>query len=75
MFGWFREKGVDPVCLMRVNPKKAAASSMYNGKSYCFCDKICKEAFDTEPEQFLENNLIVYPRRGEATLPDVKREM
>lgn len=54
MFGWFRKKAVDPVCLMQVDPKKAAASSMYKGKTYYFCAKTCKEAFDNEPEQFLE---------------------
>ncbi len=54
MFGWFRKKTVDPVCLMQVDQKKAAASSEYKGETYYFCAIGCKEAFDDEPEQFLE---------------------
>ncbi|MFQ6115324.1 MAG: YHS domain-containing protein [bacterium] len=38
---------------MQVDPKKAAASSTYQGKTVYFCAKGCKEAFDKEPEKFL----------------------
>lgn len=55
MFGWFRKKGVDPACGMQVDPKKAAASSEYKGKTHYFCGKGCKDAFDKEPEKFLKN--------------------
>ncbi|MFQ6112799.1 MAG: YHS domain-containing protein [bacterium] len=38
---------------MQVDPKKAAASSTYKGKTYYFCAKGCQEVFDKEPEKFL----------------------
>lgn len=53
MFGLFGKKAVDPVCGMKVNPKKAAATSEYKGETYYFCAVGCKEAFDKEPEKFL----------------------
>jgi YHS domain-containing protein len=42
----------DPVCNMSVDEKKAAATSVYKGKTYYFCAKVCKEKFDKEPEKF-----------------------
>lgn len=43
----------DPVCNMNVYEKKAAAISVYKGKTYYFCAKVCKEKFDKEPEKYL----------------------
>jgi len=43
----------DPVCNMNVDEKKAAATSIYKGKTYYFCAKVCKEKFDKEPEKFI----------------------
>jgi len=36
MFGWFRKKTVVPVCGMQMDPKKAAATSEYKGKTRCW---------------------------------------
>ncbi|MFQ5769994.1 MAG: YHS domain-containing protein [bacterium] len=55
MFGWFKKKAIDPVCGMQVDVKKAEASSEYEGKTYYFCAKGCREAFDKDPEKFLIN--------------------
>lgn len=44
----------DPVCGMQVDPAKAAGSSEYNGKTYYFCAKRCKERFDANPSQFVK---------------------
>ena len=33
----------DPVCNMQVDEQKAAAMSTYNGQTYYFCAKVCKE--------------------------------
>ncbi|MEK7849114.1 MAG: YHS domain-containing protein [Chloroflexota bacterium] len=43
----------DPVCGMKVDPKKAAASYEYKGQTYYFCAPGCKRAFEKEPERYL----------------------
>jgi len=43
----------DPVCGMDVDEKKAVAMSEYKGKTYYFCAKGCKIAFDKNPERYL----------------------
>jgi len=43
----------DPVCNMEVDEKRAAATSIYKGKTYYFCAKGCKERFDKDPEKFI----------------------
>ncbi len=43
----------DPVCGMEVDEKRAAATSTYKEKTYYFCAKGCKIAFDKEPEKYL----------------------
>ena len=42
----------DVVCGMDVDPAKAAATSEYNGKTYYFCAKACKNKFDAEPQKY-----------------------
>ncbi|MGH9435796.1 MAG: YHS domain-containing protein [Terriglobia bacterium] len=46
----------DPVCGMMVDPKKAAGTSEYHGKTYYFCAQSCKLKFDKNPEQYAGNN-------------------
>lgn len=45
---------VDPVCGMKIDPAKAAATSVYNGKTYYFCDKAEKEKFDADPAKYVK---------------------
>jgi len=40
----------DPVCGMTVDPTKAAGKSEFDGKTYYFCSKSCKEKFDRSSE-------------------------
>lgn len=54
-------KVTDPVCGMSIDPKSAAGSSQYEGKSYYFCSKACKTKFDGNPRQFAESS---GPARG-----------
>ena len=42
----------DVVCGMQVDPPKAAGTSEYKGKTYCFCSKGCKTKFDANPAQY-----------------------
>jgi len=48
----------DPVCLMDVNPRKAAAVSDHLGHAYYFCSQSCQSQFDKQPE--------IYTRKGEG---------
>ncbi|MEK6987993.1 MAG: YHS domain-containing protein [Candidatus Thermoplasmatota archaeon] len=42
----------DPICGMMVDPKRAAGSSVYRGKSHYFCSPGCKSTFDKNPAKF-----------------------
>jgi len=44
----------DPVCGMEVDERKAAAKSEHKGKTYYFCALGCKQAFDDNPQKYLE---------------------
>ena len=43
---------MDPICGMTVDPKRAAGSSAYQGKTYYFCSSGCKRSFDKEPQKY-----------------------
>jgi YHS domain-containing protein len=47
-------KVLDPVCGMRFEVDEAAGQSDYEGTTYYFCGLGCKEAFDEDPERYLE---------------------
>jgi YHS domain-containing protein len=42
---------LDPICGMRIEPKKAAATRMHDGMTYCFCSPGCVSRFDADPEK------------------------
>lgn len=44
---------VDPVCQMTVEPARAAAQSVHEGRTYYFCAVGCKQKFDREPGKYL----------------------
>ena len=44
---------LDPVCKMKVDEARPAATSEYKGKKYYFCAAACKHAFDRNPEKYL----------------------
>ena len=45
---------IDPVCGMKVDPKKAAASQTFQGETYYFCGKGCAAKFHADPEKYLQ---------------------
>jgi YHS domain-containing protein len=47
------EKSVDPVCGMTVTKESAAGSATYQGKTYYFCNKVCKDNFTKDPQKYL----------------------
>ncbi len=46
----------DPVCGMDVDPKQAAGSEEYKGKTYHFCSTVCKDKFRAEPEKYAKDS-------------------
>jgi len=47
------EKLIDPVCGMTVTKERAAGSATYQGKTYYFCNKVCKDNFTKDPQKYL----------------------
>ena len=43
-----------PVCGMKVDEKNAAAQTTYEGKTYYFCSKECKDTFTANPQKYGE---------------------
>jgi YHS domain-containing protein len=41
---------------MKLNEQETADTSVYEGKTYYFCSRDCKEAFDEEPELYLSGD-------------------
>ena len=46
----------DPVCGMEVSRLTAIEELGYKGKTYYFCAKVCREAFETEPEKYIRHH-------------------
>jgi len=47
------EKLVDPVCGMTVTKETAAATYVYKGQTYYFCNKVCKDNFAKDPQKYI----------------------
>ena len=45
---------LDPICLMEVDEKSARFKTVYNGRTFFFCDKGCKQKFEEEPEKYID---------------------
>lgn len=48
----------DPVCHMKVDEKKAAATYQHKGVTYYFCAAGCQRAFEKDPEKYLKPDAI-----------------
>src|ERR1043166_4156676 len=48
-----KDRTIDPVCGMTVDPQKAAGSFVYKDQTYFFCSLGCRERFSADPERFL----------------------
>ena len=62
------EAAKDLVCGMHLNTGKATYTSAYGGKHYHFCSNQCKQAFDKEPESYL--NQAAGGKRPDPTSED-----
>jgi len=45
-------KAIDPVCGMKVDPARAAASREHDGQTFYFCSPGCAAAFDADPHRY-----------------------
>ncbi|MDH7561901.1 MAG: heavy metal translocating P-type ATPase [Caldisericota bacterium] len=59
-------KVTDPVCKMVIEEADAEGTSIFEGATYYFCSKRCKERFDENPRAFLEKDLTP-PSLGAGT--------
>jgi Cu+-exporting ATPase len=57
--------GIDLVCGMIVDEKAPPARTTYQGNDYYFCATYCKEAFEKEPQKYIEG----VKKWGEAVDP------
>ena len=46
----------DPVCGMTVSRMSAAEELVYKDKIYYFCARICRDAFEVEPEKYIPHH-------------------
>lgn len=46
----------DPVCGMKLNRRTAAEELEYDGKTYYFCADVCREAFEAEPQRYIQQH-------------------
>ena len=44
---------IDPVCGMIVDPGRTRLVAIYQGHSYWFCAEGCRNAFETNPQNYL----------------------
>ena len=58
--------GLDPVCKMAVNPASAEAQSEYEGVTFYFCSRACKEKFEREPMRYLDQTDLAQARAERA---------
>ena len=56
------DNAIDPVCGMKVSPGRTRLVAIYQGRSYWFCAKECREAFEANPKKYLETK--PFKRKG-----------
>ena len=54
--GFFGAKETDPVCKMKVDPKTATETFVWQGKNYYFCSASCKTSFAADPARYLSGS-------------------
>lgn len=72
--------GIDPVCMMSVDPETAKWKSDYNGKTYYFCAPSCKRSFDKNPAAYVKavvpsNERNVTQRSAESVVEIAKEQI
>ena len=44
----------NPICTMKLDAQKAAATAQHNGRTYYFCSHSCRKAFIAEPGKYAD---------------------
>ena len=44
---------IDPVCGMEVDERTSKDKAVYEGTTYFFCSKDCKDEFDASPSDYI----------------------
>ena len=57
----------DPVCGMRVVPRKAAGTVEHAGEDYYFCSVGCRDKFKAAPEKFLSSSTLKPVNTGSSS--------
>jgi Cu+-exporting ATPase len=66
----------DPVCGMTIEKKDAAATSAFQGKTYCFCSLSCKEKFEKDPAFYaLEKTPEHVKKHASGSCPTCGKEL
>jgi Cu+-exporting ATPase len=60
---------IDPVCQMRVDEGKAAATYQYAGQNYHFCAEGCRDRFAENPEMFLNGRSVAEASQRSLAVP------
>lgn len=62
---------IDPVCGMEIDPQAAAATLEHDGETYYFCNPVCAERFQADPERYLHpsSTPAVAPAAASYTCP------
>lgn len=45
----------DPVCMMNLEPAKAAEKVDYAGQTYYFCSENCHKSFMADPQKYVDS--------------------
>lgn len=70
--GIYGNLSIDPVCGMEVDEVRAKATGLtseYQGKTYYFCSVDCKEQFDSNPAEFIEESAEGHNKKSQKNLP------
>jgi len=64
----------DPACGMEVDPLESTVTVEYGGRLYSFCSEGCREQFEKDPEQYLENAISALDRPDGVRTPRLSSE-
>ncbi len=70
--GIYGDIRLDPVCGMEVDEVRAETlglTSVFKGKTYYFCSEECKEEFDNNPAQFIEESTEIHNKEKQEKQP------
>lgn len=61
---------IDPVCLMRVNPRNQDINFTYKTRTYYFCSEACCKAFAIDPGTYIPSKPLTSETDNDVILND-----